>query len=143
MVARCCFSVLDVGIFQAEKYCTTRSIIIIIHTRDNMFNMIRPNYLYSRTREKNPLCRNYKKYKTPINKYYSQIPKQPSFPAFQCLTHGINLIPLTRCFLQLFPTSLQNLRAHSGYIFLLIVILKAEFYIYRATLLGHQEILIT
>ena len=71
-----------VGIFQAEKYCTTRSIIIIIHTRDNIFNVVRPNCLHPRTREKiHYKHRDYKEYKIPINKHYSQAPKQPSFPA--------------------------------------------------------------
>ena len=44
-----------VGIFQTETYYTTRSMIIIIHTKDNIFNVVQPNCLHPWMKEKNLL----------------------------------------------------------------------------------------
>ena len=41
--------------FSSRKVLHKRSMIIIIHTRDNIFNVVRPNCLHPRTREINLL----------------------------------------------------------------------------------------
>ena len=59
-----------VGIFEAEKYCTTRFMIIIIHTKTIFLMWFGPiAYIHGRERKIHYKRRDYKKYKTPINKY--------------------------------------------------------------------------
>ena len=56
--------------------------IIIIHTRDSILTWFGPiAYIHKREKKIYYKHRDYKEYKTPINKYYSQTPKQPSFSA--------------------------------------------------------------
>ena len=102
--------------------------MIIIHTKDNIFNVVRLNcYIHERNRKIHYKRKNYKKYKTPINKHHSQTRKN-SVSCSLVFNPWNKLYSINLVFFLTLSHILTNLRAHSGYIFLFFIIPKVITY---------------
>ena len=103
-----------------------RSMKLIIHTRDNIFNVVRPNCLHPWTREKFTINVEITRVQNTNKQTLIPSPETTQFPCSLIFNPWNKSYPINSIFFPTLPHILTNLKAHSDYIFLIVVILKVK-----------------